>query len=112
MIPRSFLRPIGDHRSQRLKTSTGKRRKRGSKRKRSVEETVSETYTKKPYPEALDFVTIGHNMTIRHLEELAQQSGQTLIHSQIAPATGPDLHRPFVAIFVSRAGNPAITSLT
>lgn len=50
-------------------------------------------------------------MTIPHLEELAQQSGQTLIHSQKAPATassGPDFHRPFVAIFVSSAGKPPI----
>lgn len=111
LISRSFLRPIGDHRSQRLKTSTGKRRKRGSKRKRSVEETVSETYTKQPYPEEFGFVTIGHNMTIRHLEELAQKSGQKLIHPQIAPATassGPGLHRPFVAVFVSSAEQPPI----
>lgn len=48
-------------------------------------------------------------MTIRHLEELAQKSRQTLIHSQIVPATAssrPDLPRPFVAVFVSRAGQP------
>lgn len=109
MIFRSFLRPIGDHRSQHLKVSTVKRRNRGSKRKRSVEETLSENHTKKTYPEALDFVTIGHNMTIRHLAELAQKSRQTLIHSQIVPATAssrPDLPRLFVAVFVSRAGQP------
>lgn len=118
LILRSFLRPIGDHKRQRLKTSTGKRRKRGSKIKISVEETVSETYTKKPYPEVLDFVTIGHNMTIRHLEELAQKSEQTLIHSQTAPdlgtdlgataSSGPGLHKPLVAVFVSRADQPPI----
>lgn len=48
-------------------------------------------------------------MTIRHLEELAQKSRQTLTHSQIVPATassGADLPRPFVAVFVSRAGQP------
>lgn len=114
----SFLSPIGDHRWQRLNISTGKRRKRGSKGKRSVEETVLKTYTKIPYPGVLDFVTIGHNMTTRHLEALAQKSEQTLIHCQTAPdsgtglgataSSGPGLHKPLVAVFVSCAEQPSI----
>lgn len=57
-------------------------------------------------------------MTIRHVEELAQKSEQTLIHSQKTPdsgtglgataSSGPDFHKPFVAVFVSRAGQPLI----
>ncbi|MCJ1342090.1 hypothetical protein MMC31_000270 [Peltigera leucophlebia] len=111
----NFLRPIGDHRWQRFNISTEKRRKRGSKRKRSVDETASENYTKIPYPEVLDFVTIGHNMTTRHLEALAQKSEQTLIHSQTTPDSGsgiasfgPDLRKPLVAVFVSCAEQPPI----
>lgn len=118
LIPRSFLRPIGDQRWQRLNISTEKLPKRGSKRKRLVENTVSETNTKTPFPGVLDFVTIGHNMTTRHLESLAQKSEQTLIHSQRAPdlgtglcataSSGPDLHKPLVAVFVSCAEQPPI----
>ena len=118
LIPRRFLRPIGDQRWQRLNISTEKLRKRGSKRKRSVENTVSETYTKITFPSVLDFVKIGHNMTTRHLESWAQKSEQTLIHSQTAPdlgtslcataSSGPDLHKPLVAVFVSCAEQPPI----
>lgn len=57
-------------------------------------------------------------MTTRHLESLAQKSEQTLIHSQTEPdsgtglcataSSGPDLHKPLVAVFVSCAEQPPI----
>ncbi len=68
--------------------SKGKRGKRSSKRKRSVEEKPSDSAIKKPGPEALDFVTIGYNTTTRQLEALAQGGRGTPFLGLTTPDSG------------------------
>jgi len=109
----SLLAPIGQHRSQHIVPSKGKRRRRRAMDQGTTgqESNRSGDESSKPVPPSLaelqTHLTVGFNTTTRYLEALARCSAPNKAADQNPGSASLDL-KPLAAVFVPRSDQAPI----